>query len=137
MQYLTALLAFSAIMIVLSTLATVAVEGIHLLASRRTADFHRMLQRLFEDAVAPRLKRLAREGELTATAFTLTEERPSSPEVFDVDGRQVLIQMLERQEPEEEELATTTEAAKEQLLTGRRGAMLPTIASPMNHSMST
>ncbi|MDH3672236.1 MAG: hypothetical protein OES46_13930 [Gammaproteobacteria bacterium] len=71
MNYLTALLAFSAIMIVLATLATVVVEGIHKLARKRASDFEEMLSKLYEDAIAPRLKEITKtellpDGRLTA-----------------------------------------------------------------------
>ena len=56
MNYLTALLAFSAVMIVLATLATVVVEALHKLARKRASDFEQMLSKLYSDAVEPRLK---------------------------------------------------------------------------------
>ncbi len=69
MNYLTALLAFSAIMIVLSTLATVVVEGLHKLGRKRCGDFERMLQRLYDDAVAPRMGEAGIAAPSTAQAF--------------------------------------------------------------------
>ena len=55
MNYLTALLAFAAVMIVLSTLATVVVEGLHKIASKRSKDFQEMLTKLYDDTVQSRL----------------------------------------------------------------------------------
>ena len=53
--------------------------------------------------------------EATAVAFALNLESPSSSQVFDVGDREVLIQLLERIDPEEEELTAATEAARSRL----------------------
>ncbi|MDH3404665.1 MAG: hypothetical protein OES32_10005 [Acidobacteriota bacterium] len=55
MNYLTALLAFSAVMIVLSTVATVAVEFLHKLGRKRAQDFEELLSQLYTQAIEPRL----------------------------------------------------------------------------------
>lgn len=56
MNYLTALLAFSAIMIVLATLASVLVESIHRLLKTRSRDFDEMLTQLYKQSVRPHFK---------------------------------------------------------------------------------
>lgn len=56
MSYLTALLAFSAIMIVLATLATIVVEGLHKLFRQRAKDFEEMLTNLYDKSIKPRIK---------------------------------------------------------------------------------
>ena len=56
MNYLIALLAFSAIMIVLSTLASVLVESIHRLLNTRSRDFDEMLTQLYRQSVRPHFK---------------------------------------------------------------------------------
>ena len=53
MSYLIALLAFSAVMIVLATLASVVVEAIHGLFNKRANDFKEMLTQLYKDAIVP------------------------------------------------------------------------------------
>jgi len=53
MEILSAFLAFSAIMIVLSTMATTLVEGIHKLMRQRSKDFERMLKNYYQGSVAP------------------------------------------------------------------------------------
>ncbi len=54
MNYLTAALAFSAIMIVLATLVTVIVEAVHGVLSRRKHDFEHMLKQLYEKEIKPK-----------------------------------------------------------------------------------
>ena len=55
MNYLIALLAFSAVMIVLATLATVLVESIHKIFRTRSHDFDEMLTQLYKKSVKPQL----------------------------------------------------------------------------------
>ena len=77
MNHVTAFLAFAAIMIVLTTLATVVVEGIHKFLNQRSADFAAMLTQLYENSVKPRLiaefKKADKKVEECA-ASTLTAE---------------------------------------------------------------
>jgi peptidyl-prolyl cis-trans isomerase D len=62
--------------------------------------------------------------ELVTAAFALTEEHPSSPEVFEVQGDKfVLIQLLERTEPLAEEIDPLVEEARERLLFERRAQL--------------
>ncbi len=59
--------------------------------------------------------------ELVTAAFALTEEHPSSPEIFEVRGDKfVLIQLLERTEPLAEEIEPLVEEERERLLAERR-----------------
>jgi peptidyl-prolyl cis-trans isomerase D len=59
--------------------------------------------------------------ELVTAAFALTEEEPSSAEIFPVQGDKfVLIQLLERAEPPAEEIEALIEAERERLLAERR-----------------
>jgi len=53
--------------------------------------------------------------EATAVAFARSLESPSSPQIFKVGDREVLIQLLERVDPEEEELAVATASARSRL----------------------
>lgn len=57
--------------------------------------------------------------ELLATAFALPDDRPSSERIFEVDGRWVLVQRLERRSPDPEELEAEVEAERERLLEQR------------------
>lgn len=58
--------------------------------------------------------------ELLTTAFTLTAEQPTSPRVFEVDGKRVLIELLERRTTTAEELTTELVPERERLLNARR-----------------
>lgn len=69
MNYLIALLAFSAIMIVLSTLASVLVESLHRLFNTRSRDFDEMLTQLYLQSVRPHLKNAGVELAEKAESF--------------------------------------------------------------------
>lgn len=56
MSYLTSLLAFSSIMIVLTTLTTVVVEFIHTVLRKRSGDFETLLAQLYRNAIRPTLQ---------------------------------------------------------------------------------
>jgi peptidyl-prolyl cis-trans isomerase D len=62
--------------------------------------------------------------EIVATAFTLTSEAPSSKQVFEVGNRHVLIQLLDRQEPEPEALEAMVESAKQSLEAQQQNTLL-------------
>ena len=66
MNYLLALLAFSAVMIVLSTMASTIVEALHKLFKRRRKDFELMLENLYEGSIKRRFKDV---GELPVGEF--------------------------------------------------------------------
>ncbi len=53
-------------------------------------------------------------------AFSLSLERPGTSQVFEVQGKQALIQLLERREPGADELATRVAQEQERLLEQRR-----------------
>jgi len=62
--------------------------------------------------------------ELVTAAFTLTEEKPSSAEIFTVqDDEFVLIQLLERTEPAAEELEALVDEERERLAVERRAQL--------------
>ncbi len=79
MNYLTALLAFAAVMIVLSTLATVVVEGLHKMAGKRAKDFHGMLTKLYEDVIQTRLEEKVPANALTAKAHEFADQLRKNP----------------------------------------------------------
>jgi hypothetical protein len=56
MNYLVAVLAFSAVMIVLATLATVIVEAFHKVVGARANNFQEMLTKLYADVIVPKLE---------------------------------------------------------------------------------
>ncbi len=58
---------------------------------------------------------LGASNDVLAAAFSLTMEKPSSARVFDVSGNHVLIQLLEREEPDAEAVDSAVETAKNQL----------------------
>jgi peptidyl-prolyl cis-trans isomerase D len=58
--------------------------------------------------------------EVLTTAFALTLEKPSSDHVFDVGGKHVLVELLERREPTAEELTADLAEQRKQLLEARR-----------------
>jgi len=62
--------------------------------------------------------------DIISTAFILELQSPSSPTVFDVGEQKVLIQLLERQEPDESTLADTVALTKEQLTRERQNALI-------------
>jgi peptidyl-prolyl cis-trans isomerase D len=53
--------------------------------------------------------------EILTAAFTLTEERPASPRIFEAGTRLVLIELLERQTPSDEEIEAQIPAERERL----------------------
>jgi peptidyl-prolyl cis-trans isomerase D len=62
--------------------------------------------------------------ELVTAAFTLTEEHPSSSEIFEVQGDKfVLIQLLERTEPLAEEIEPLVDEERQRLLVERRAQL--------------
>jgi peptidyl-prolyl cis-trans isomerase D len=62
--------------------------------------------------------------EVISAAFALSEEHPSSPEIFEVQGDQlVLIQLLERTEPPDEEIEPLVEEERQRLITERRAQL--------------
>ena len=62
--------------------------------------------------------------ELVTAAFALTEEHPSSSEIFEVQGDKfVLIQLLERTEPLAEEIEPLVDEERERLLGERRAQL--------------
>ncbi len=62
--------------------------------------------------------------ELLSTAFALSPEKPTSPDIFTVGGRLVLIQLLEREAPEPEVLSAAIEGEREQLASAKRNAFV-------------
>jgi peptidyl-prolyl cis-trans isomerase D len=67
---------------------------------------------------------LGASPELVTAAFALTEEKPSSPEIFTVqDDEFVLIQLLERTEPPAEELEALVDQERERLAVERRAEL--------------
>jgi peptidyl-prolyl cis-trans isomerase D len=61
---------------------------------------------------------------LQDAAFALTAEAPSSPRIFEVQGKQILIQLLERRGPEEEAMELAIANERERLLSARRNEIL-------------
>jgi peptidyl-prolyl cis-trans isomerase D len=61
---------------------------------------------------------------LQDAAFALTAEAPSSPRLFEVQGKQILIQLLERRGPEEEAMELAIANERERLLSARRNEIL-------------
>ena len=64
--------------------------------------------------------------DLMAVAFSLSEESPSSPRVFALNTKRTLVQLIERQPPEEITLEDETFAVRDTLLTEKRNALLQT-----------
>jgi peptidyl-prolyl cis-trans isomerase D len=62
--------------------------------------------------------------ELMATAFALREDRPSAPDIFSVNDRLVLIQLLERQEPSEADLLAAVANERDRIETAKRNAFV-------------
>lgn len=60
--------------------------------------------------------------EVLATAFALPDERPSSARIFELEGRLVLVQRLERREPAAEAFAEEIAVERDRLLERRRGS---------------
>ena len=69
---------------------------------------------------------LGSSSKLLATAFALTPEHASSDEIFSVDAKQVLIQLLERTEPEPSELEAALKGEQERLATEKRNSFAQT-----------
>jgi DNA polymerase elongation subunit (family B) len=61
-----------------------------------------------------------------AVAFSLSEESPSSPRVFALNTKRTLVELIERQPPEEITLEDETFAVRDTLLTEKRNALLQT-----------
>ncbi len=74
------------------------------------------------DGFIPGLNRPSTE--ILSTAFTLTMETPSSKRVFEVGDQHVLIQLLERQDPDPTSLETEVALAKETLPLQRQNAII-------------
>jgi peptidyl-prolyl cis-trans isomerase D len=62
--------------------------------------------------------------ELMAAAFTLSLDEPTSTRVFEVENRQILIQLMGREEPDEVALETAQAAAAERLKFQRRNEVI-------------
>jgi peptidyl-prolyl cis-trans isomerase D len=62
--------------------------------------------------------------ELLATAFSLSLDAPSSPEIFAVSTKLALIQLLDRREPDEAVLAEALLGERERLEAAKRNAFL-------------
>ena len=67
---------------------------------------------------------LGASKELQAMAFALTPEHPSSPEIVTVGSKLVLIQLLDRSEPEPEVLEGMVAGERERLSTAKRNAFV-------------
>lgn len=63
-------------------------------------------------------------AEILSTAFSLTMEAPSSKQVFEVGDQHVLIQLLERQDPDPVALEVAVAAARQSLPAQRQNAMI-------------
>jgi hypothetical protein len=62
--------------------------------------------------------------DLMATAFALDPHKPSAPDVFSVGSRLVLVQLIERIEPDEEALTSTASSERDRLAEAKRGAFM-------------
>jgi hypothetical protein len=67
---------------------------------------------------------LGASKQLLATAFALSPEHPSSPEVFSVGSKLVLIQLLDRSEPSEADLANAITLERDRLEESKRNAFV-------------
>lgn len=67
---------------------------------------------------------LGASQDLLARAFSLKLDAPSAPQIFDVMGNLVLIQLLEREEPDAEMVAAASDVAKNQLQQARQNESL-------------
>jgi peptidyl-prolyl cis-trans isomerase D len=75
--------------------------------------------------------------QVLAAAFALSEEEPSSAEIFPVQGDAfVLIQLLERVEPDAEEIEAQLEGERERLLTQRRNQIEQTWVTASQESLA-
>jgi peptidyl-prolyl cis-trans isomerase D len=59
--------------------------------------------------------------ELLDAAFALTQEKPSTDRIFEIEDKRVLIELLERRGPTPEDLAAELASERERLLEARRG----------------
>ncbi|HTY16788.1 MAG TPA: peptidylprolyl isomerase [Myxococcota bacterium] len=66
------------------------------------------------------LANLGPAPDVMALAFALTPEKPSSDRVFEVGSKRVLIELLERREPDAEEMTKDLGQARDALLEARR-----------------
>ena len=64
--------------------------------------------------------------EVLAAAFSLTEDSPTTPRVFQVDNKLVLIQLLARTAPPPELLAESIDSEKRRLLAAKRNLAIQT-----------
>jgi len=62
--------------------------------------------------------------ELLSTAFALEMESPSSSQIFEIDDKLVLIQLLARELPDEADIAQSQAATQDQLLRQERDTLL-------------
>ncbi len=67
---------------------------------------------------------LGASPELLAMAFALRLDKPSSPEIFTVGSKLVLIQLLDRSEPSETELAGTVAGEQSRLQNAKKNAFV-------------
>lgn len=67
---------------------------------------------------------LGASPELLATAFALRLDKPSSPEIFAVGTKLVLIQLLDRSEPSATDLAATIAGERDRLREAKKNAFL-------------
>ena len=67
---------------------------------------------------------LGASQELLAMAFALTPESPSSPEIFTVGSRLVLIQLLDHTDPDESTLTGVLAAERQRLAEAKRDAFI-------------
>ncbi len=74
------------------------------------------------DGFIPGLSRPSME--VLSMAFALTPEAPSSKQVFEVDGQQILIQLLERQEADPASLEAAITSARETLPARRQNILV-------------
>ncbi len=63
---------------------------------------------------------LGKSPEVLAAAFALSLDAPSPKKIFHVDGKPVLIELLDRTRPTDAELTPIVEAKKNEILTARR-----------------
>lgn len=67
---------------------------------------------------------LGASKELMATAFALSKEHASSPRIFEVGSQLVLIQLLDRKEPDEATLAEAMKSERERLAATKANAFV-------------
>jgi peptidyl-prolyl cis-trans isomerase D len=102
-------------------LAAAVREGRTLVEAAREAGLTLERTELIRRRPDGRVPGLGAVPELLTAAFALTEERPSSPQIFPLRNDQfVLIQLLERREPSAEELDPLVEEERKRLVTEER-----------------